>query len=77
VLAHDFHAEVTPWVSGAIAGWKPPLQPQPPGWGAWHKVAIELRGQLLKAAIDGQVVQDTSAEPTMTLRYTAPRCYTT
>ena len=68
MLAHDFHKETTPWVTGALAGWKAPLAPKPPGWGAWHKVEIELRGQHLKAAIDGLAVQDASLDEKPFLR---------
>lgn len=58
VLAHDFHKQVTPWVTGAIAGVRAPLNPVKPGFEAWRRVEVELRGTKLKAAVDGVVVQD-------------------
>ena len=58
VLAHDFHHEVTPWVTGAVMGAVPPKVGLPPSWGHWHRLDVDLRGSHLRASIDGTVVQD-------------------
>ena len=60
VLAHDFHHEVTPYVTGAVMGALPPLHPMAEAetWGKWHHVAIELRGTHLRVAINGVAMQD-------------------
>ncbi len=57
VLAHDFHKETTPWITGAVMGALPPLATLPASFGEWHRVEIELRGSTLLASIDGTVVQ--------------------
>jgi hypothetical protein len=65
VLAHDFHKQVTPFVTGALMGVRAPLWHLGEDWGQWHKVEIEARGPRYKASIDGRLVQDldTSAIP--------------
>lgn len=58
VLAHDFHKETTPYITGAIAGAKSPLQTFPPSFEVWHAVEIHAVGSLLKVMIDGVTMQD-------------------
>lgn len=58
VLAHDFHHEVTPWVTGAVMGAVAPKAGLPPSWEKWRHLDIDLRGMHLKATIDGTIVQD-------------------
>lgn len=58
VLAHDFHEDNTPYITGAIAGVLKPSVRLPTSYEKWHSVAIDLRGEHLKAIIDGQTVQD-------------------
>ncbi len=69
ILAHDFHKQTTPWVTGALAGVRAPLQAVPPGFGAWRRVEIELRGSRLKAQVDGIVVQDLDLDTVPELRH--------
>lgn len=59
-LAHDFHNEVTPYVTGAVAGWKPPLRKAAGDWGQWHHVRILFQGDRLAAWIDEIEVQNTT-----------------
>ena len=68
ILAHDFHNQTTAWVTGAIAGVRPPLHPVPPGHSAWRRVEIELRGARFKAAVDGVPVQDLDLDSVPALR---------
>jgi hypothetical protein len=58
VLAHDFHHELTPWITGAIQGAVAPKVELPASWEKWRHLDIDLRGTRLLAAIDGTVVQD-------------------
>lgn len=69
ILAHDFHNQVTPWVTGAIAGALPPANAVPPGFGEWRRVEIELKGPQLKASVDGVVVQNVDLESVPGLRH--------
>jgi hypothetical protein len=58
MLAHDFHHELTPWVTGAIQGAVSPKAELPASWEKWHHLDVDLRGTHLKATIDGTLVQD-------------------
>lgn len=69
ILAHDFHNQVTAWVTGAIAGALPPLHAVPPGFGQWRRVEIELKGTRLKASVDGIRVQDLDLDSVPELRH--------
>jgi 3-keto-disaccharide hydrolase len=70
VLTHDFHKQVTPYVTGAIRGVRAPAVGLPESWGKWQRVEIELSGDRLQAKIDGAVVQDVdlAADPELRLR---------
>lgn len=69
VLAHDFHKETTPWITGAIAGVRPPRVTLPASYEQWHKVEIELQGSRLRASIDGTTLQDLDMESVPELRH--------
>jgi hypothetical protein len=69
VLAHDFHNETTPWITGAIMGVRPPGVTFAASFDRWHKVEIELRGSAFKASIDGAVVQDLDLQSVPELRH--------
>ena len=58
ILAHDFHNETTPYITGGLAGWKSPLIKFPPSFEVWHQVEVELTAGRLTVMIDGKVVQD-------------------
>ncbi len=73
ILAHDFHKQTTPWVTGAIAGVRAPLNPVPPGFGEWRRVEIELRGARLRALVDGIVAQDLDLDSVPELRHRLKR----
>ncbi len=73
VLAHDFHKQVTPYVTGALRGLRAPKKAAVPAesWGAWHKVEILLRGERLEVDIDGERVQEVAnmdTDPELRLR---------
>ncbi len=73
VVAHDFHKQVTPYVTGALRGMRAPKKAAVPAesWGSWHKVEILLRGQRLEVDIDGERVQEIAnmdADPELRLR---------
>jgi hypothetical protein len=57
-LAHDFHNQITPHVTGAVVGVRAPAVKVAGGYGAWHSLDITFKGDRLKAAIDGITVQD-------------------
>lgn len=69
VLAHDFHKETTPWITGAIHGVVAPRVTFPASFEHWHKVEIELIGPAFKASIDGTVLQDLNLETVPELRH--------
>lgn len=75
ILAHDFHKEVTPWITGAVAGVLPPKKDLPPSWGVWHSLDILLDGDRLRASIDGITVQDLSLAENAELRLRLKRGY--
>lgn len=75
MLAHDFHGAVSAWVTGAVAGVRPPAHAVPAGYGEWRRVEIELRGAALKATVDGIVVQDLDLESVPELRHRLRRGY--
>lgn len=75
VLAHDFHNEVTPYVTGAIRGVRRPDTALPESWGKWHRLEIELTGDRLRAAIDGRTVQDVDLAEDPELRLRLKRGY--
>jgi hypothetical protein len=58
ILAHDFHNETTPYITGGLAGWKSPLVTFPPSFEVWHQAEVELSAGRLVVKIDGKVVQD-------------------
>lgn len=68
-LAHDFHKDNTPYVTGGIQGALPPNKLQPVEFGKWHSVTLELNGERLKAAIDGDVVQNVDMSEVPALRW--------
>ena len=57
-LAHDFHNEITPHVTGAIMGVRAPAAKVAGDYGTWHRVDVTFKGERLKAVIDGVTVQD-------------------
>ncbi len=69
-LAHDYHKESTPWITGGIMGVLPPRKVLPPSFEEWHTVEIELRGALCKVTIDDVVLQelDLSRNPALANR---------
>jgi hypothetical protein len=69
VLAHDFHNETTPYITGAIMGVLPPGHTFPASFERWHKVEIELTMGAFKASIDGIVVQDVKMDAVPSLRH--------
>jgi hypothetical protein len=69
VLAHDFHKQVTPYVTGALMGVRPTLWHIGEDWGQWRKVEIEARGPRFKASIDGHLVQDLDASAVPELQH--------
>lgn len=69
MLAHDFHREVTAYVTGAVVGAAPPLRALPPSYEVWHRVEIALNGDRLTAEIDGQMVQSLDLASHRALRY--------
>lgn len=62
-LAHDFHRQVTNYVTGALTGRRPPLQALPERFGQWQHVELTLQANRLRVEIDGTPVQDTAVEP--------------
>lgn len=68
VLAHDFHNEITPWVTGAVMGVRAPEREIKETWGNWKHVEIELIGDRFKASIDGVAVQQLSLSAVPELR---------
>lgn len=69
VLAHDFHNQSSAWVTGAIAGVRPPAKLLPPSHGVWRKVEIVLRGSRLKASVEGMPVQELDLDTVPELRH--------
>ncbi|HYO82764.1 MAG TPA: DUF1080 domain-containing protein [Bryobacteraceae bacterium] len=69
-LGHDFHQNITPYITGAIAGVRPPSSRLPTSYGEWHRAEIVLREDRLHVTIDGTVVQDVnlSADRELSLR---------
>jgi hypothetical protein len=69
-LAHDFHKVVDNYITGAIAGVRPPRDPLPASFEAWHSVDLLLDGVHLRVTIDGHVEQDLelSSDPELPLR---------
>ena len=68
-LAHDFHENVTPYITGAIAGVIPPLKRLPTSFNTWHTADVVLDGDRLKVAIDGVTVQDVGLSEHPELRH--------
>lgn len=75
ILAHDFHHEVTEYVTGAVQGVLKPLRALPESYEEWRSVEIDLRGEALKVAIDGTVVQDTNLSGNPDLRHRLKKGY--
>ncbi len=69
-LAHDFHNDHTPWVTGAIFGVRKPDVRRPVDFDKWHSVAVLLDGDRLEVSIDGETVQKLSLadDPELSLR---------
>ncbi len=65
-LAHDFHRQVTNYVTGALTGRRPPLKAMPISFEAWHHVELSLRGPNLRVEIDGVVVQQARVDHGLT-----------
>ena len=61
-LAHDFHKQITNYVTGALTGRRPPLTAMPMAFKKWQHVELTLRGTKLRVEIDGVTVQDTTVE---------------
>lgn len=61
-LAHDFHQQITSYVTGALTGRRPPLTAMPVAFEKWQHVELTLRGAKLRVEIDGVLVQDTTVE---------------
>jgi len=57
-LAHDFHNEVTPHITGAIVGLRPPLTRVAGDFGKWHHIDLVMRGDLLIARLDDVEIQN-------------------
>ena len=68
-LAHDFHENLSPYVTGAVAGVLPPTRRLPTSFDAWHSVDLTLDGDHLLSAIDGVIVQDIHMTEHAELRY--------
>lgn len=68
-LAHDFHENITPYVTGAVAGVLPPSKRLPTSFNAWHRAEIDLNDTRLKVAIDGIAVQDVDLDRHPELRH--------
>lgn len=68
-LAHDFHENVTPYITGAVAGVLPPSTRLPTSFDKWHSADITLNGDHLRASIDGITVQDVQLNTHPELRY--------
>jgi len=58
MLAHDFHNQVTTYVTGAIQGARKPLNALPPSHGKWHKAEVQVWQDHIEATIDSVKVQD-------------------
>jgi hypothetical protein len=74
-LAHDFHDNVTPYITGAIAGVAPPLKRLPTRFETWHTASVELDGDRLRVVVDGTALQDLDLEAHSELRYRLKRGY--
>lgn len=74
-LGHDFHKQVTPYVTGAILGVLPPQWALPPSWDEWRKVDVLLNGDRLRVEIGGVVVQDLLLSTVPELRHRLRRGY--
>ena len=68
-LGHDFHENVTTYVTGAVAGVLPPAKRLPTSFNAWHSAEIDLDGDRLKVSIDGTAVQDVGMDMHPELRH--------
>ncbi len=75
-LAHDFHKGVVDnYVTGAVAGARPPQNPLPGSFDEWHSVRIALDGNRLRVTIDGKLQQDLDLEADPELRHRLKRGY--
>lgn len=72
-IGHDFHKQVTPYVTGAILGVLPPKRALPPSWDRWRKVDVLLDGDRLRVEIDGVIVQDLALGGVPALRHRLKR----
>jgi hypothetical protein len=69
-MAHDFHNVVDNYVTGAIAGVRPPREPLAASFEQWHSLDLLLDEQHLRVTIDGHLEQDLrlSEDPELKLR---------
>jgi len=75
VLAHDFHHVVDDYITGAIAGVKPPETQLPESFNEWHRVDLLADGDHFDASIDGKRVQSLDLPADPELRYRLRRGY--
>ena len=68
-LGHDFHENISPYVTGAVAGVLPPLKRLPTGYGQWHTTSIDLDGDRLRVVLDDVTVQDVKMDSHPELRH--------
>lgn len=69
LLAHDFHKEINSYVTGGIAGVRPPKTLLQPGFGVWQSVDILLDGDRLRVVIDDILLQDADLSQDPELRF--------
>lgn len=74
-LGHDFHENLTPYVTGAVVGVMPPSKRLPTSFEKWHTAAVELKGDRLRVSTDGESVQDVQLSDHPELKYRLPRGY--
>lgn len=68
-LAHDYHKESTPWITGGIMGALSPRKTLPPSFDEWHIVEIEMRGSLCKVTIDDVIIQELDLSKNLALAH--------
>jgi len=68
MLAHDYHNETTPYITGGIAGALSPRERMPASFEQWHRAELLLDGQHLVFRVDGVLLQDVELERHEALR---------